>query len=501
MADSKKTESNGLTRREALKLSGLTLGGLTVLASGVDRALGGTSTVPDYANSNSLFYSLDPYVPGSETLAPDEMRISFMGTSPVLRRSQADASVFVELGNGECFIFDCGTGVSLNYAAMQIPMSKMRKVFLTHLHGDHTSDLTQLYCFGPQQDGKSPLYIWGPSASGIEDPGIPGKYYDDGTLNFCRHFRELHRWHSESQSFVATRWIGAEDGDGYDIIATELNWRTGAKQTWNTNDPYPEPDPRPGPCSIALEGSSYPAGAGIAYEQNGVRISFFPAVHDRNGSISYKLEWLEQGLSMIYSGDTKPNAFMIENAANGNTGVDVLIHEMVVPPETWSGKNGGDTNPFGLGVKVARSIQENSHTPEMAFGYILNETLGRGKAPRLAVATHFQAEDDTNDPAFDHIRAWYAGPVTIATDFTVLNVTKRQILQRRAVVSDYTWIPSIADPRAKNGLYEPKYKDTSDTNPYNPMAPLVQFDQCLLDSVIDPCLYDPSDFGCYSPYS
>ena len=116
----------------------------------------------------------------------------------------------------------------------------MRKVFLTHLHGDHTSDLTHLYCFGPQQDGKSPLCIWGPSASGVKDPTLSGKYYDDGTLNFAYHFREMNRWHTESQSFLATQWKDANGngvGDGYDIIATELNGMTGAKRTWNTDDP------------------------------------------------------------------------------------------------------------------------------------------------------------------------------------------------------------------------------------------------------------------------
>lgn len=146
MANSKRNESTGLTRREALKLSGLTLGGMTVLASGLSDAIAREEPPPppppaDPANSNSLFYSLEPYVPGSETLGEDEMRITFLGTSVIQRRAQACNSVFVELGNDDCFIFDCGSGVTINYTAMQIPMSKMRKIFLTHLHGDHTSDL------------------------------------------------------------------------------------------------------------------------------------------------------------------------------------------------------------------------------------------------------------------------------------------------------------------------------------------------------------------------
>ncbi|WP_295400976.1 MBL fold metallo-hydrolase [uncultured Thiocystis sp.] len=502
-----------LNRRKALKFFGLALGGLASLASNIQNVFASAEVVTevpppspppappsyDWADANSLLYSLETYIPGSETLAHDEMRISFIGTSPILRRAQADSSVFVELGNGDCFMFDCGTGVTINYAAMKIPMSKLRKIFLTHLHGDHTGDLTQIYCFGPQQDGKSPLYIWGPSASGVEDPKVSGKYYDDGTLNFCRCFRELNRWHSESQSFVPTKWTDAP-GDGYDIIATELNWRTGEKQTWNTNDPYPNPDLLPTPSKFSNGNITYPDGGGIAYEENGVRISFFPAVHDRNGSISYKLEWLTQGLSMIFSGDTKPNNFMVSQATNSEKPVDIFIHEMVVPPETWVSKNGGDANPLSFGLKTSRSIEENSHTPEMALGYMLYEMNNRGKAPRLAVATHFQAEDDTMVPAFDSLRSWYHGAVTIAADFMVFNVTKTQIHQRRAAISDYTWIPPIAK-RVSTKTDTPKYSDTRDSNPYYPMGPLNQFDQSLLDNVINPCDYDPLDFGCVYPYS
>lgn len=501
--------SHTFSRREILKLSGVALGSSVVWPGTIAGAWSELNPPPGLTQQNTLFKSLKHFYPG-EQLNAHEMRISFLGTSPVLRRAQQGSSVFVELGNGEAFVFDCGSGVMANYAAMQIPMSKMRKVFLTHLHGDHTSDLTHLYCFGPQQDGKSPLYIWGPSASGVEDPSIPGKYYDDGTLNFCWHFREMNRWHTESQSFVATRWKGAE-GDGYEIIATELNWRTGEKSApWNTDGTVPYPNPDPGPFNTCTkpddscvnpDDTCFNPLGGVAYENEatGVRISFFPVVHDRNGSIGYKLEWLTEGLSMIFTGDTKPNDFVIEAAKRG---VSVLIHETVVPPEVWSVRQGGLPDDDSPGVVTAAGIQENSHTPQTACGYILSQIAQQGIAPRLAVVTHFQATDDTIGPALESIRAWYRqGEVTFATDLMVLNVSKDRILKRKAVVSDYAWTPPVADARAKNGTETPKYYDLSPDNPYAPMAPLKQFSQCLLNHVIDPCVYDTSDYACTHPYS
>ena len=55
--------------------------------------------------------SRDNYFPNTELLDEDEMRVIALGTdTPLFRRSQASASWLVELGSGEKFIFDIGTG-------------------------------------------------------------------------------------------------------------------------------------------------------------------------------------------------------------------------------------------------------------------------------------------------------------------------------------------------------------------------------------------------------
>jgi len=363
------------------------------------------------------------FVPG-EPLDKNEMRITFMGTSVVPRRGQECNSVFVETGNGDSFIFDMGSGVSANYVAMGIPYSRMDKVFLTHLHGDHMSDLVTLYCFGPSLDRKTPLRLFGPS----------GDTAEEGTAAFAEALKQLTKWHVESFSFTPT---GLKDGrSGYDIEVKEL--------------PYME--------------------EGIAYDENGVKITHFPAVHDRNGSISYKLEW--NGLSMVFSGDTKPNYYMIKEAQ----GVDVLIHEMVVPPEVWAAKNSG-FQPGDPGweqaIAYTTAVQDSSHTTQKAFGYILSQTN-----PRLGVATHFQVNDDTVGPAMKDIRAWYQGPVTLARDLLVINVSKDSIRQRYAQVSDYDWYPA-PNLYPPDQLAPPKYP-----------SPLAQLSDELLAQVIPASAYE-----------
>ncbi|MGC9321354.1 MAG: guanitoxin biosynthesis MBL fold metallo-hydrolase GntH [Kosmotogaceae bacterium] len=362
--------------------------------------------------------AFEPFFPG-EPLAEDQMRITFMGTSVVPRIAQQCNSIFVELGNGDSFVFDFGSGVSSNYVAVGIPPSRMDKVFLTHLHGDHVGDLITLYCFGPSQDRKTPLYLFGPSGD------IP----EEGTAAFAQNLMELMKWHVEAFSFLST---GLKDGrDGYQIVAKEL--------------PYMKV-------------------GGVAYEENGVRITHFPAVHDRNGSISYKLEWND--LSMVFSGDTIPNYYMLEQAK----GVDVLIHEMVVPPEVWASKNSG-LKPGDAGseraVGFALAVQRNSHTSQKGFGYILSQTN-----PRLGIATHFQANEDTVGPAIEDIRLFYDGAVAIATDLLVIDVTKSEMKLRKAVVSEYAWYP------------EPYIYPMDQMAPPKYDGPYAQFNEILLGSII-----------------
>ena len=43
----------------------------------------------------------------------------------------------------------------------------------------------------------------------------------------------------------------------------------------------------------------------VVYEQNGVKIKSWPAVHGIDGSVSYSLEWRDK--KFVYSGDTTPN--------------------------------------------------------------------------------------------------------------------------------------------------------------------------------------------------
>ena len=108
----------------------------------------------------------DVYYPGSEELAPDEMRVVALGTGmPSVRPKQAAACFLVELGNGDKFLFDLGSGCHERLAAQKIPYDYLDKVFIGHLHVDHMGDLPTFWLGGTVMNRLTPLRIWGPSGA------------------------------------------------------------------------------------------------------------------------------------------------------------------------------------------------------------------------------------------------------------------------------------------------------------------------------------------------
>ena len=86
------------------------------------------------------------WFPKTEEVQPDEIRVTFMGSSPLPRPGQMGTSVYVELGNGDNFIFDMGPGSIANYLAAGVPLNRLNNIFLTHLHWDHVATVPMSTC-------------------------------------------------------------------------------------------------------------------------------------------------------------------------------------------------------------------------------------------------------------------------------------------------------------------------------------------------------------------
>ncbi len=316
----------------------------------------------------------DVYYPGTEKLGPDEMRVIACGTGmPNQRPKQAAACWLVELGNGDKFLFDIGTGSSERISALRIPYDSLDKVFIGHLHSDHFGDLDALWIGGVVAGRINKLRVWGPDA--------PREEWS--TAYALDLLQKMYQWD------LATR-SGVIDRRGLEMEVNQFD-RLGINA--------------------------------IIYDVNGVVIRTVPAIHGTDGPVSFILEW--NGLKFAFSSDTYPNKWWIEHTKDA----DISIHECFLPPNIL-------VERFGFAPIEALQVGTQGHTAPAQFAKVMALT-----EPRLAVGYHFFNDFDTAPEILRQIRMVYDGPLALAEDYMVFNVTKDDIRVRMAAVEEAAWPP------------------------------------------------------------
>ncbi len=312
----------------------------------------------------------DAWYPRTEKVAANEMFIVALGTGmpTPITRAQKSTAWYVELGNGDIFLFDVGSGSSENLFALRPDFARVDKAFLSHLHTDHVGDVDALWIGGWLSGRYEPLHIYGPSGS---EPEL-------GTEAFVDGLKKAFAWDVRGRS-------GALPDAGGQLIAHEFDYK-------QVND--------------------------IVYQENGVTITSFPAVHSIDGSVSYRLEW--NGLSFVFGGDSYPNKWFIKHAKDA----DFVIHECFYTAE-------GLAKLLGWGMRQATYVSSYIHTPASAFGKIMSEVK-----PRLAVGYHTILEPQSLQLLIEAVRTTYDGPLIIADDLMAWTVTKDSIIQREVVSSE-----------------------------------------------------------------
>lgn len=281
------------------------------------------------------------YIPGTEALGPNEMRVVALGTGmPSARPKQASACWLVELGNGDKFIFDLGSECHSRLAAQKIPYDSLDKVFLTHLHVDHVGDMGSFWVGGATMNRTTPLRVWGPS-------GEEAKY---GTAYYMSRLKEMYGWDLHTRGAVI-------DSRGLTLQVNEFDYR-------GMNKPV--------------------------YNHNGVVIRSFPAAHGGEGAICYVLEW--NGMRFAYSGDNVPHQLWVDYAS----GVDLAVHESFLPSmllierqhftpqEALNVGTQGHTSPEQFGELMALT------KPRMAVAYHVYNDKSTAPAIRTRIRKFYQ---------------------------------------------------------------------------------------------------------------
>ncbi|MDH3594843.1 MAG: MBL fold metallo-hydrolase [Rhodospirillales bacterium] len=434
-------------RRNFLKGSGAVAGGLaaaTVAGSSTVAAAqgqpenpygarpGGGISLPDYYKPWPAIKNRNMYLPGTEVLPKNEMRITFLGSSPWPPNPlQKGTSMLVELGTGgpqpRRFFFDLGNGSVGHAIALQVPAALINDIFISHLHADHFADLPYMYPFRAFSGGFTPLRVYGPS----------GRTPELGTKHLVKHMKEMCRWHEEN-------FDSCPIGDGFEIQVTEFDWK-------ERN--------------------------GICYDNDGVKVRHWPRSHVKDGASAFRLDWEDAGLSFVWTGDGRPD----ELSAEYGKGADVFVTEGTIDTPALSALK------VGSPAELWEYVIDIFHTMYYAAGYLFKQAQ-----PRMGAICHFEwSGDQLAAESIAQVRSNWDGLFMFGMDLRVINVTKDAIWARDAVINQGGAAPASMDPRwfVKPGQKLPK--EIKFPTPRKPRE--VQQEQFLRDLEIDPKLYYPPD--------
>lgn len=94
-----------------------------------------------------------------------DFKIFFLGTSNAIpTKDRNHTSIFIDLGS-EKFLVDCGEGTQRQLRMAEISPTKITKIFLTHLHGDHSLGLPGLLQTLVMSEYQKELEIYGPTGT------------------------------------------------------------------------------------------------------------------------------------------------------------------------------------------------------------------------------------------------------------------------------------------------------------------------------------------------
>ncbi|MDI9644742.1 MAG: ribonuclease Z [Candidatus Verstraetearchaeota archaeon] len=229
-----------------------------------------------------------------------DVRITFLGTSAGMpTRERGLPSVLIE-ADGELVLFDCGEGTQRQLMKVNASLGKRMKIFVSHMHGDHIFGLPGLIQTMNLINRTHPLEVFGPPGlkEFIEQTTVPAMCkpsfdleiheVEGGEVYKCRQYTVFGSWTEHSVPNLAYK---ITFGEGRGRFLPERAKALG----------IPE-----GPLWGILK-----AGSPVVLE---------------GGRVVNPYEVLGEpvkGISVVYSGDTRP----CESVKRLAAGAEILIHE------------------------------------------------------------------------------------------------------------------------------------------------------------------------------
>jgi ribonuclease BN (tRNA processing enzyme) len=209
---------------------------------------------------------------GSSPNSQSKTQIVLLGTGTPNADPDRSGPAVAIVVNDTPYVVDCGPGVVRRAAAAArkgvkgLAVEKLRRLFITHLHSDHTAGLPDFIFTPAVLERDAPLEIYGP-------PGIR-KMTDHILKAYAEDIN------------IRLRGLEPAKPRGYEVRVNEIK-------------------------------------PGVVYRDENVTVKAFPVKHGSwKQAFGFRFETLDR--TVVMSGDCAPSESVIENCQ----GCDVLIHEV-----------------------------------------------------------------------------------------------------------------------------------------------------------------------------
>ena len=303
---------------------------------------------------------------------PDGLHVGLAGTgSPMPDAKRKGVCTFVLAGK-KLFIVDSGPGSTLNLELMQVPLSKIEAVLITHLHSDHIGGLGELMLKAWSTGARTkPLKIFGPKGVDIMVKGFNQAYSVDAEFRFAHH------------------------GDA----VTPMEGHGGLPQT--------------------IEGFDENRAA-VVYQSDDVKVIAFLVDHQPvKPALGFRFDY--KGRSVVISGDTLPNESLRYHSKN----VDLLFHEALQPKMLRILNRAAINNGRKVIAHVTSDILTYHTFPEEAARIArdadVHHLVFHHLIPPIPVAI-------LNSAFIGDSKKYYDGPITVGVEgmlFSLLPNTKK----------------------------------------------------------------------------
>ena len=123
------------------------------------------------------------------------MKLTILGCYSATPRTFTNPTAQVLEIKGHLFLIDCGEGTQVQLRKFKVKFSRIKHIFISHLHGDHFYGLIGLISTFRLLGRTAPLHIYGPK--GIKESILFQLKLGNSYTNYELHFHELTSTSSE----------------------------------------------------------------------------------------------------------------------------------------------------------------------------------------------------------------------------------------------------------------------------------------------------------------